>query len=366
MNEFKIAWDADHNFVRSNMHRVWNAVDLDQLDKAAALWRRASRGQEILTQILTESIESREFDGPRPVVGPKRRGQPARNTEDFGARVTITPESLWGEGHYSACEATLRQGRASLSLARTLLLAQCSFYSGNYENSLRAADAALRIEPHSLAALYWKAKSAQELAAAALHRTSSVAPGSPRVHLLLAELHRAKQEFDAAEVEYQQVIESANEPSAHLGLAHVYYQKSQDEKSLAELQYVFEADAKNADASLLMAEIFVKRHRYEEAVPYLKDALRGSPLSVPRVHSLLARCYADQGQYSQALVELKPALPADTTGIFHYQLYQLYEKLGNHKGAMVALQVSERLRREEADAELGLKRLPIKNTDSNR
>jgi tetratricopeptide (TPR) repeat protein len=365
LNEFKMAWDADRNFVRANMHRVWNVVDIEQLAKAAAWWRRSSMAQETLTQVLTDSIESKELDIPNLVVGAEA-GDPVGRDLGNTKRVESTPERLSADGHFTACEAKLQRGRSSLSLARSLLLAQCSFYSGNYKNSLRAVERALAIDPHSLAGSYWKAKSAQELAAGALNRMSSLAPGSPRVHLLLAELHRTRQEFDAAEAEYHEVIASGtNEPSAHLGLAHVYYQKSQDEKSLMELQDVFKGDAKNPEASLIMAEIFVKRHRYEEAIPYLKEALRGSPLSVSRVHSLLARCYADQGQYSRALAELKPALPEDTTGIFHYQLYQLYKKLGNDKAAITALKISERLRREEANAELHLKEIPTKENDPN-
>jgi predicted Zn-dependent protease len=237
-------------------------------------------------------------------------------------------------------------------VARTLLLAQCSFYSGDYRASLIASAAALKINAQNSPALYWEAKSSQELAADALDRMSAAAPGSAKVHLLLAELHRAREEFSAAETEYTQAINSGSrDPAAHLGLAQVYYQESQDDKALQQLQFVLRADATNPQGSFLMGQVLVRRHQYAQAIPYLKTALNGSPLSLPQVHSLLARCLAAQGDYAGALAELKPALPSDTTGIFHYQLYQIYQELGDGKSAAEALHNSEKLRREEAELE---------------
>jgi hypothetical protein len=44
------------------------------------------------------------------------------------------------------------------------------------------------------------------------------------------------------------------------------------------------------------------------------------------------------------LQELKPALAADTTGAFHYQLFQIYRHLGDEKSAAIALQESKHRR----------------------
>jgi len=349
LNEVRTAWDADYNFVRANVQRIWKGADPDQMNEAAVWARQNTSSQDPVAQFLIQSVESGAVNSDVS-AGLSSRTEP----QNVGSanRETQAPESLWAQGHYTACEFKLKREKTPPSLARTILLAQCSYYSGNYRATLTASEAALKIDARSAAALYWKAKAAQELAAAALEQMSTTAPDSPKVHLLLAELHRAREEFAAAEAEYNQAINSgSNDPAAHLGLAQVYYQESQDDKSLQQLQLVLKADSTNPRAGLLMGQLLVKRHQYADAIPYFKTALRGPDPSLPQVHSLLARCLAAQGDYSGALAELKPALPADTTGVFHYQLYQIYQKLGDANAAAAALQQSEKLRSEESVAE---------------
>jgi tetratricopeptide (TPR) repeat protein len=344
LKEVQTAWDADQNFVRANVQRIWQGADSDQLGKAGAWLRQSTSTQQTLRRFLAGSIAAEGADAN--VSTSPAEPQLPMSTPSQSA------ESLWAQGHYTACEAKVHPEKAPASLAVALLLAQCAFYSGDYRTTLAASAAALKIDAKSSPALYWKAKSSQELAADALERMSAIAPNSAKVHLLLAELHRVREEFAAAEAEYNQAINSgSNDPAAHLGLAQVYYHESQDDKVLQQLQPVLQADPTNARGSLLMGQVLVRRHQYAEAIPYLKAALNGPPLSLPEVHSLLSRCLGAQGDYSGALAELKPALPSDTTGIFHYQLYQLYQKLGDAKSASAALQQSEKLRHAESNAE---------------
>jgi tetratricopeptide (TPR) repeat protein len=340
LSEARAAWNADHHFVVANVQLIWKGGEPDQLNKAAGWLRQDALSQDSLAQFLAQSIESGAGGSPETREQASRAG-----TEALG------PESLWAGGHYTACEAKLHAESAPLSAVRALLLAQCSFYSGDYRSSLTASEAALALDAQNSPALYWKARSSQELAADALERMSAAAPASPKVHLLLAELHLAREEFGAAEVEYLQVINSgSNDPAAHLGLAQVYYQESRDDGALQQLQFVLQADPTNSPGSFLMGQVLVRRHQYAEAIPYLTTALNGPPLSIPQVHSLLSRCLAARGDYSGALAELKPALPSDTTGIYYYQLYQIYKKLGDEKAAAAAFQDSEKLRREDSEA----------------
>ncbi len=348
LQQMKAAWDADRNFSATNVQRIWQGADPDQIGKAAA-WLRQSSPQDSATQLLIHSIESA---GSPSRESSESKEQATGSSSDSYGNGALSPETLWEQGHYTACESALQRGKQAASLKRALLLAQCSFYAGDYEASLAASGKALKIDAQSSAALYWQAKSSQELAADALQQMSLAAPDSAKVHLLLAELHRAREEFEAAEAEYTQVLDSgANDPAARLGLAEVYYHESQDDKALQQLLVVLKDDPTNPQASLLMGQILTRRHQYAEAIPYLKVALNGPSLSPSQVHSLLARCLMAQGDFSGALVELKPAVPSDTTGTIHYQLYQIYKKLGDEKAAAGAFQESERLRREESQAE---------------
>ena len=348
LKELQVAWDADRPFVRANVQRVWKGADPDQLSKAGAYLRQSLPPQDALAGFLLQSIEAAGGATAHP-EGAELNDDPVSVVSKMAVQ---SADSLLEQGHYTACENKLRSEKTAASPARALLLAQCAYYSGDYRTSLTASADAFKANPQSAPALYWKAKSSQELAAAALERMGAAAPDSAKVHLLLAELHRARDEFAAAETEYNQVIDSGNnDPAAHLGLAQVYYQESLDDKVLQQLQFVLKADPTSPQGSLLMGQVLVRRHQYAEALPFLKSALDGSPLSRPLAHSLIARCLGAQGDYAGALAELKPALSADKAGIFHYQLYQIYQKLGDSKAAAAALQESEKLRREATEAE---------------
>jgi tetratricopeptide (TPR) repeat protein len=347
LNQAHSAWNSDQNFVRANAELIWKDADPNQITKAAAWLSQNASAQDAMAHFLVES------SGAAPSDSLAASGAQGQQDHESPASQAETPEGFWAQGHYTACAAKLQREKTVVSFAKALLLAQCAYYSGNYRASLTASESALGINPQGAPALYWKAKSSQELAADALERMNAASPGSPKVHLLLAELHRAREEFGAAEAEYNQVIiASPNDPAAHLGLAQVYYQQSQDDKVLAEVQPVLKSDPANSQGSLLMGEVLVRRHQFSEAVPYLQTARNGPPLSQPQVHSLLARCFAAQGNYSGALAELKPALASDSSGIFYYQLYQIYQKLGDTKAAAAALQESQKRRREESEAEV--------------
>jgi len=342
LREFIIVFEADQNFLRANMQRVWQGANDDQLSKSIRWLRQAPPGQRDLAFQLADFMESGKWSVTAPNESSSR---PNPTVED-------SPQKLWAEGRYTTCKDKLRKQRAPLSASSSSLLEQCTFYSGDYRASLEVSESALRVAPGNFAALYWEAKSAQELAAAALTQASAVAPESPKVHLLLAELHRTRGEFGAAEAEYGAVLRSGGEEvSARLGLAQLYSQNSEDDKALEQLNHALKPDSSNPEGNALLGQILVRRHQYNEAVPHLKIGLNGSPLSLPQLHSLLAKCYAADGAYARALEELKPALGADMMGTFHYQLYQIYQKLGDQRSAAAALRKSEQLRREKLEAE---------------
>jgi tetratricopeptide (TPR) repeat protein len=351
VKQANLAWNADQHFVRANFQLIWRGIDASRLNLATE-WLAANAGaQGEVAQFLERSLSSETDLAPNPDKSGKQSPNPIPNPNDD----LKSPAALWAAGRYTACEARLQRADAAKSSEAGLLLAQCSYYSGDYQASLAASETSLHRNPHSAPFLYWKAKSSQNLASDAFGHMSALAPGSPKVHLLMAELHRAREEFGAAESEYNQVISlRSDDLAAHLGLAQVYYQESQDDKAVSQLQLVLQADPTGPQANFVMGQVLVRRHQYADALPYLKTALNGAPLSLPQVHSLLAKCLAAKGDYSGALDELKPALSSDTMGIFHYQLYQIYQKLGDDKAAAVALAKSQSIRRaESATKEIG-------------
>jgi tetratricopeptide (TPR) repeat protein len=69
---------------------------------------------------------------------------------------------------------------------------------------------------------------------------------------------------------------------------------------------------------------------------------------------LLGEAYAAQGNTADAIHELKAALNSDRDGSYHYQIYRLFQKIGDTDAAKAALEKSIELRahqhRKEADS----------------
>jgi tetratricopeptide (TPR) repeat protein len=336
--------DKDPDFLERNLHRVWTRLDEAKVNKILTEIEKDPGVEDALKVCLRQSIETANPLSMSSIAAQKHNSSPSKQAGK------IDPEKLWAEGQYSACAGQISDQQRPATTALRLLEA-CSFYAGQYRLTLETSNRILRTS-EAADALYWKAQSAQELAAEAFAAMNAVAPDSPKAHLLLAELHGARQEFSAAESEYERVLaRDSGDLNARLGLARVYFQTSEDDKATEQLRNVLKADASNVDAHSLLGRIFVRRHKYADALPHLKIALQGSPNEAPEIHSSLAQCYSASGKYSLALSELKLALPADTTGAFYYQAYQLYQKMGDQQSAAAALSQSAAIRRRESEAE---------------
>ena len=114
---------------------------------------------------------------------------------------------------------------------------------------------------------------------------------------------------------------------------------------MPEAQKVLVLKPGDPEASYIMGALLVDQNQYEEAKPYLTSALAGATAILPHVHALRGKVDAAQGRTREAVDELKQSLNADPDGSYHFQLYQLYKKLGNGPAATAALQESESLRR---------------------
>jgi tetratricopeptide (TPR) repeat protein len=337
--------DRDPNFLDHNLQRVWTGLDQDHIKKLVSEIEKDSGVDDGLTSRLRQSVDPTYHPGASSITAQERTPSAP------GQAVTLNPEKLWAEGRYGACASEVARPPRTASAALLRLLEVCSFYASQYRRTLETSDHILE-NGENADALYWKAKAAQELGADAFAQMNAVAPDSAKAHLLMAELHRVRQEFPAAESEYNRVLASdSDDLSARLGLAHVYFQSLEDDEAAEQARDVLKADSSNVEAHSLLGQILVRQHQYDDAIPHLKIALQGSSVEAPTIHSSLAQCYLVRGEYSLALRELKLALPADSTGAFHYQAYKLYQKMGDQQSAAAALRESEEIRRRESDAE---------------
>lgn len=352
LTQLQIVEKLEPNFLRSFAPEIWNGLSLPESKAIAEELRTPELSGDPMAAALAQALVSGDLGGPLAGGSAISAASTPRRRDADGD----DPTNLAAEGRYSECAARIQRLKDPLSAAFTRLLEECSFYSANYKLTLATSERALKRTPDDLASLYWQAKSAHQLATASFAQMNVLAPESSKGHLLLAELHRAREEYSAAEQEYNDALKrdpsEVDKVNANLGLANVYLHDSDDNKAFGMLAMVLKSDPSNADAHFLMAQILVRRREYDDAVAHLKLAMADlSPESQPEAHSLLAKCYSSEGKNTEALQELKPALPADTLGTYHYQLYQIYRKLGDQTSATTALQKSEQLRKQKSLSE---------------
>lgn len=348
------SWEADRSFVRANLPYFLTGLPPERVreleSQAQQLATDEGKRESAMGKFLTSALGTWQQDpanalawqGDQPGARPTSENPSSRLT----AAAAVSPRQLSLQGHYRQCAESLQprlQGLASHDLS---LLARCAYYSGDYRASFAASGRWLKANPRDPEGLYWRARSSVRLAVSALTRAGEAGLNSVKVHLLLGDAFRERQNYKEGEQEYRKALELDPENfAARLGLASAFFQAFKFDQALPEVQTALKLNSKDPEANYMMGEILVYRRQYEEAFQYLRVALNGPPANLPRVHALLGKVYAAQGRTAEAVAELKGSLPADSDGSYHYQLYQLYKKLGDEKAAAAALKKSERIRR---------------------
>lgn len=347
-----MVWQADLRFLQANINRLWQGFTAEQIDGLEKDLRDVPAAQphpEVTKFLLTaldrwQRTSMEDFTG---TTGPKEDLALAAGLgEEASLADSRSARELYSRGHYTLCAQSLKRELGRLPSPDLLLLSECAYDSTDFGTTLAATERLAGNKSSAGEAWYWRAKACQKLALNALLRAGVAQPDSPRIHILLGDAYRENKNVFEAEAEYKKAIRlQPNLLAAHLGLARVYWEASEDDKAVLELNKVLELNPLDPEGAYMMGEILMTRHQYAEAMPLLSLALKGTESSLPRVHALRAKVIAAQGRTTEAVAELKLALDGDRDGSYHYQMYQLYKKLGNASAAADALQKSESLRK---------------------
>jgi tetratricopeptide (TPR) repeat protein len=220
-----------------------------------------------------------------------------------------------------------------------------AFFAGDFAAAAHVGDQLREKYPNDAGGWYWAVRAYQKLGVAALGRAGEVDPESPRIHALLGEAYQHRKMFREAQNEYSKMLAlSPNNLAALAGLADAYFADSQLELAAETAQKALGRDPADSEVNLLMGEILVVQHKYEESEPYLKRSLRVRPDRLPMVHALLGRMFARTGRSQEAIHELTQGLASDEDGSLHYQLARLYQETGNAKAAAAEFEKSRQLR----------------------
>jgi tetratricopeptide (TPR) repeat protein len=332
-------WTIDPGFLRANA-TLFN-TGLSQGKRAElerALEERRASGDvvnEMVTLFRDSGVSVPIAGGPDP--GPAR----------ISNAPVGSPEKLYAGGRYAACSDNLASRVQQLPAEDLQLLAWCAYLTGNYANALKAATRLGSIPSTEIEGLYWETKTVQRLATEAFSRASATDPDSPKLHVLLGDIHRQSKNFPDAEQEYRKALALRPEDrGAQFGLSLALLAEGQNEQAMSLAHAALEKNSDDPELSAVMGEILCAQGDYAGAEPYLKKSLHTKPELLPRVHALLGKVYAQTDRTPQAIEELKLALPDDKDGRVHYQIARLYLKVGERDAARQAFELSDRLRKQ--------------------
>lgn len=236
--------------------------------------------------------------------------------------------AISGHAEWAATERT--KAEATPPDCTTLPVA-CAYLQGNHGEAVRRTRGAT-----SAAALYWRARAANDLAAAAFEALDALPPSVER-HLVRAEIYRGQGNALPAAEELRQALALApGNTQIERDLAGALFAARKTDEALPLLKKLVTQAPDDSELAVGYGEVLVQAQQMDEAVPVLKKALEARPELLPG-HSALGRALLAQGDASGAVPHLEKALPTDHDGSLHYQLAQAYQRTGQADRAKAML-----------------------------
>ena len=342
-------WARDRGFVTTQISTLAEGVTADYATSLrSALSERQEAMPVALYELLTSALSGTTTEITSNVIAHDSKTSPAAAPEVIPPG---TAEAYYNAGEYQRCSDRLSSTRPATS-NKLLLLATCSYFTGDFEHSSEASAALADLAPDSTAGLYWSIKSNEKLALQALARYEELEPDSARSHILLGDIWRQRNAYIEALDEYRKAEQiDPSDQAAMLGISSAYLGNNDIEKAIETARAALLKNADDPELNLIMAEALVAHHDYAEAEPYLNKSLKAKPQMLPHVHALLGRVYAEAGRNTDAIAQLKLGTASDSDGSVHYQLARLYRETGDGKSAAAALEQMRAIQKRELERE---------------
>jgi tetratricopeptide (TPR) repeat protein len=311
----------------------------------------ASSGQpgpavSFLNEACRRALEREQVLRSVGPMGSENAGEPRARTGPGPGSKNRNPVEPCSAGLCGVCEEGLLAalGKPGTELEARLKLGQCAYDVENYAAAYRHFAAAAELAPQSQAALYWEQEAARQLARTSFGRVEQLAPDSYMIHVLNAQTWERQNQLRLAAQEYKAAIARRSDAAnLHVLLGHLYWYWERYDDALSELEAALRLDPTDAAANYLAGDCWVQEHEAEKALPYLDKALRLRP-GFLNAEASLGRALSQLGKYREAVSELLKVAPADADGTVHFQLFQLYQKLGEKDKAAEALESFQRIR----------------------
>jgi len=232
-----------------------------------------------------------------------------------------------------------KQARYYLSLALSA--------SGRLFEAIQHLETLQNDDPKNLAVIYQLVVDYKAAAQQASQRLARMAPDSEFSHAIRAEVLADSERFDEAVAEFNEVLRRKPDfPGIHLALGQLHWRRKDLEKSQEELRLALAEDPNQPLANYYLADILVTDKEFLRAIPHLEITLSIYP-ELTRAYWLLGKCLAGSGREEQAIDVFKKALAQDPNyKEVHFQLHELYGRLGDKTASQRHFQIFEQLIRE--------------------
>jgi tetratricopeptide (TPR) repeat protein len=179
----------------------------------------------------------------------------------------------------------------------------------------------------------------------AFERFVNLAPNSWQADLFRGDIERQHgQLFAALELYQKAAAQQPENPAPLLGMGTAYWELGQFDNAEKCLRDTLRLSPRSEPAAFELANIAVRRHHYQEAIPLLEKYLSVRPDALA-ARADLGSAYFHMDRFPDAVKELSKALDSDEKGDIHYQLSITLRKLGRTGEADAALQQSVAIRR---------------------
>lgn len=218
----------------------------------------------------------------------------------------------------------------------------CAYLAGKLEDVISRTGSAS--QP---AALYWRARAANDLAARSFEKLETLPPSVER-YVVRAGIARDQNQPLEAAAQLREALKLApGDPGIERELAGALYAARDFEGALPLLEKLYGMSPDAPDLQVALGEALLQAQQVDRAVQLLTRAVESNPSLLP-ARATLGRALVQSGAFEQAIPHLEKALAQDPDGSVHYQLAQAMQRTGNPERAKTLL--AEYQKRSQAAA----------------
>ncbi|HEV2379115.1 MAG TPA: tetratricopeptide repeat protein [Terriglobia bacterium] len=257
--------------------------------------------------------------------------------------------SYYGLNRFSEAEKSLSEEMVSNPKdreARYYLALDLSAL-GRESEAIRELETLVADDPRDAAALYQLTLYYKAAAEQTGRRLNELNPDSEWTHALRAQVLADDQRPDDAIREFNEVLRKNSDfPGIHFGLGQAYWTKKDSEHATEQLKLALQEDPEQPLANYYLADILTDDKQFQEAISHLQITVTAYP-QMSRAYFLLGKCYAGAGDLGASLKAFDKALELDPNSKdVHYQLYQLYARMGEREASQKHYALFEQLTKQ--------------------